>query len=82
MTERRMVGGKTIKVNTEALAGVKCPSCGHMDSFWISTDCDALWTDDGPKEYNDASFSPRDTYCTCHKCGFNADIEDFCIEKT
>lgn len=80
MTELKMKGGKAERVNTKCLDGMKCPKCGYIDSFVISSTCYATWEDDGSGDYEEIDFD-NNSWCLCSECGYSEEVWHFIEEK-
>lgn len=54
--------------NTNCLEGYGCPCCMSLGPFKMSTNCYAVWSDDGVAELSDAEIDEHGT-TTCLACG-------------
>jgi hypothetical protein len=66
------------RMNTNCLAGMKCPVCDSLGPFTICTSCMAEVHDDGIEETQDHEWD-LDNTCHCRECGLGADVRTFTI---
>jgi hypothetical protein len=66
--------------NTNCLQGIRCPKCGHEDSFKIEATVLVLVTDDGTEDLGHSEWD-ADYYCECDNCHHSGTIKDFQIEN-
>ena len=64
--------------NTNCLEGIRCPKCGHEDSFKIEATVVALVTDEGTEDFGDVEWD-EDHYCECDDCHYFGTIKDFTL---
>ena len=62
--------------NTNALHGVTCPKCGHIDSFEITVQARAVIIDNGADTYFDPEWGDA-SETTCKNCGYTAAFTEF-----
>jgi DNA-directed RNA polymerase subunit RPC12/RpoP len=62
--------------NTNCLEGIRCPKCGHEDSFKIEATVLVLVTDDGTEDLGNSEWD-ADRYCECDNCRYAGTIKDF-----
>ncbi len=62
--------------NTNCLEGIRCPKCGHEDSFKIEATVVVLVTDDGTDDFGDCEWDDNH-YCECGECAHSATVKDF-----
>jgi hypothetical protein len=67
--------------NTNRLEGVRCPKCGHEDSFIIAACVDVLVTDDGTEDHGGDYLWDDDSHCTCSQCNHRGTLADFSTEE-
>ncbi len=63
--------------NTNCLEGVRCPKCGHEDSFIIAARIDVLVTDDGTDDTRGDYTWEDDSFCACDNCNHHGTVLDF-----
>jgi hypothetical protein len=63
--------------NENCLEGMKCPKCGHEDSFGIACDIMMLVTDEGVTDQLGDNEWNEDSYCECRKCLKSGTVKDF-----
>jgi len=72
------------RINTNCLAGMKCPKCASTGPFLMDTKCVLRWNDDGT---DDEGTFPQDIdrvpdgRSTCEECGHNAPTVEFDAEQ-
>lgn len=62
--------------NTNCLAGMRCPSCGHADELRIEVIAVAKVTDDGVELVGDTEWND-DSFCQCDVCDHSATVSAF-----
>lgn len=62
--------------NTNCLAGVQCPNCGHTSGFRIVGTAEFLVTDDGTDEFKDVEWTGNSAI-TCNLCGHVGKVSQF-----
>jgi hypothetical protein len=69
----------TDDINTNCLAGMRCPNCGSRGPFAVSAT--ALFTigDDGTEDFGDVEYDGG-SYCECPACGHDGIVHDFMTE--
>jgi hypothetical protein len=68
------------KGNQNCLEGLRCPSCGSYEPFWISCITLALFYDDGVDRCFDYDWN-EDSTCSCTSCEFSGTVRDFRVPK-
>lgn len=63
--------------NENCLEGMKCPKCGHEDSFGIACDIVMSVTDEGINDNIGDYDWDDDAYCECRECGHSGTVKDF-----
>ena len=63
--------------NENCLEGMKCPKCGHEDSFGIACDIVMLVTDEGVSDNVGDYDWDDDAYCECRECIHSGTVKDF-----
>jgi hypothetical protein len=67
-------------MNEDCLDGMRCPSCGSYEPFYIDVQTTFTMFDDGGSEYQDLHWDD-DSYCAC-SCGKEGTVKDFYIPET
>jgi hypothetical protein len=65
--------------NTNCLEGIRCPKCGHEDSFKVEVTVLVLVEDEGVTDDLSGSEWDEDHYCECWECAYSATIKDFTL---
>jgi hypothetical protein len=65
--------------NTNCLEGIRCPKCGHEDSFKVEAKVLVLVEDEGVTHDLSPSEFDADHYCECNNCYFSGTIKDFTL---
>jgi hypothetical protein len=55
---------------------MKCPQCGHEDSFTVTATVDCVLHDDGVDEYCGCEYD-GESFCSCNNCGAGGEVGDF-----
>ena len=63
--------------NTNCLEGIRCPKCGHEDSFKVEVTVLVLVEDEGVTDDLSGSEWDQDHYCECDNCQHSGKIKDF-----
>lgn len=64
-------------MNTNVLAGIKCPQCGSEEQFRIEAKAMFDVTDDGTEQLNGAVEWDDGNYCECYVCSHYGTVKDF-----
>jgi len=65
--------------NTNCLEGIRCPKCGHEDSFRVEATVLVLVKDQGVTDDLSESQFDADHYCECDNCHHSGTIKDFTL---
>ncbi len=65
--------------NTNCLEGIRCPKCGHEDSFKVEATVLVRVEDDGVTDDLSESQFDVDHYCECDNCHYSGTIKDFTL---
>lgn len=69
-------------MNTNCLAGLRCPNCGSEGPFRIRAVASFLLHDDGADEFWEMDWDGN-SWCQCANCnhGHETTVDDFMIEE-
>jgi hypothetical protein len=67
--------------NTNCLEGLRCPSCGADDAFYIVAAIEVLVGDDGTEDQGGDYIWDKDHPCRCAACGHHGLVRDFTVEN-
>lgn len=62
--------------NNNCLDSLKCPECGALEPFQISSLCQAVWTDDGVGDTFEFEYD-SDGYIICLSCSHGGQVQEF-----
>lgn len=65
--------------NTNCLEGIRCPKCGHEDSFKVEATVLVRVEDQGVTDDLSESQFNADHYCECDNCHHSGTIKDFTL---
>jgi hypothetical protein len=65
--------------NTNFLIGIRCPKCGHEDSFKVEATVLVLVKNQGVTDDLSESQFDADHYCECNNCYDSGTIRDFTL---
>lgn len=66
-------------LNTNCLAGFRCPNCGSRGPFRISATSLFTISDDGSWDFGEIEYDSG-SYCVCAACDHDGIIHDFEVE--
>lgn len=66
------------KMNSNCLAGIKCPKCGALAPFCIEARIVVRAYDDGTEHINGAdTYWDEDSACVCDACDYSGKVKQF-----
>lgn len=68
------------EINTNCLAGMRCPFCGSLGPFTIESLISIIVNDDGVEEYGDAYWDGQSAIY-CGKCDTQGTVNQFEEER-